>query len=153
MADLKEYKQTTWTFLANITYQWQYDGIANLFRKNGIPLYGIDLGSTKENHVFLGVFVPKNMNRNYGVNIFVPEGREREARQLIRDEAALREAAQAEQTEGSEHYRRFSEEAWANKRRDQREYREAGGVIGDLSRRGAALFGRLRSKGNGASAG
>lgn len=50
MVDLAEFEKTTWAFLVNIKMTWQYDGMAYLFREAGIPLYGIDRGTTKMNH-------------------------------------------------------------------------------------------------------
>lgn len=49
MVDLAEFEKTTWAFLVNIKMTWQYDGMAYLFREAGIPLYGIDRGTTKMN--------------------------------------------------------------------------------------------------------
>ncbi|MDR2492721.1 MAG: hypothetical protein LBD25_04595 [Coriobacteriales bacterium] len=135
MADLREYKRTTWSYVANITYTWQYDGMANLFRENDIPLYGIDLGSTRENHVFLAVFIPEKMNKNYGMNIFVPAARSKEAQALISDEKLWRAAALRESQEGPGHYEAFEAQAQACKARDIKLYQSDGGIHGDVIRR------------------
>ena len=60
MVDLREFNETTWAFLTNITMTWQYDGIAYLFRKEGIPLYGIDRGTMKMNHPIACMAVPQS---------------------------------------------------------------------------------------------
>lgn len=118
MVDLGEFKQTTWTFLANITMQWQYDGMAYLFREAGIPLYGIDRGTTKMNHPWIGIMIPSSRDRNYGVDIYVPSKLVKRARRLIADEERLRESARLEEAFGSRFHEEFAKAALASKKKD-----------------------------------
>lgn len=118
MVDLGEFKQTTWAFLANITMQWQYDGMAYLFREAGIPLYGIDRGTTKMNHPWIGIMIPSSRDRNYGVDIYVPSKLVKRARKLIADEERLRESARLEEAFGSRFHKEFVEAALTSKKKD-----------------------------------
>jgi hypothetical protein len=153
MEDLQEYHATTWRFLVNITMRWQYDGIANLFREAGIPLYGVDLGTTKENHILLGAFVPARLDRNYGVNIHVPADAWTRALALIGREDMLREAAAREAESGPAMHQAFMARALANKERDRALYKAQGGLWGDLSRRAASTLQKLGARAQGVSAG
>ena len=113
MVDLDEFKATQWTFLTNVKMKWRYDGMAYVFREAGIPLYGIDLGSMKMNHPVLTLAVPTSRDKNYGVNIYVPVDRKKEASKLISDEKKLGEYAELEEVEGPAHHKDFNEQARA----------------------------------------
>ena len=89
MVDLAEFEKTTWAFLVNIKMTWQYDGMAYLFREAGIPLYGIDRGTTKMNHPIAAMAIPMSKDKNYGVDIYVPADRKKKAASLIEDEEKL----------------------------------------------------------------
>lgn len=115
MVDLEEFENTTWTFLMNIKMTWQYDGMAYLFREAGIPLYGIDRGTTKMNHPVAAMAIPMSKDKNYGVDIYVPENRKKKAASLVEDEGKLRAAAELESALGSGHYDEFDEQATAAK--------------------------------------
>lgn len=118
MVELDEFKSTTWSFLANVTMQWQYDGMAYLFREAAIPLYGIDRGTTKMNHPWVGILIPPSRDKNYGVDIFVPSKLLDRARKLVADEERVRECAEREAIEGPEHHSRFARQALKAKQRD-----------------------------------
>lgn len=111
MVDLAEFEKTTWAFLVNIKMTWQYDGMAYLFREAGIPLYGIDRGTTKMNHPIAAMAIPMSKDKNYGVDIYVPADRKKKAVSLIEDEEKLARAAELEAEVGGEAHARFNEEA------------------------------------------
>ncbi len=115
MVDLTEFEKTTWSFLLNIKMTWQYDGMAYLFREAGIPLYGIDRGTTKMNHPIMALGIPMNKDKNYGVDIYVPASQLKKATSLVSDEEKLRAAAELEAEAGQGNYDRFNEEATAAK--------------------------------------
>ena len=102
MVDLAEFEKTTWAFLTNIKMIWQYDGMAYLFREAGIPLYGIDRGTTKMNHPIAAMAIPMSKDKNYGVDIYVPANRKKKAASLIEDEEKLARAAELEAKVGGE---------------------------------------------------
>ncbi len=118
MVEIEEFKRLTWSFLANITMQWQYDGMAYLFREADIPLYGVDRGTTKMNHPLIGIMIPSSRDKNYGVDIYVPSKLLKKARRLIANEEALREAAQLEELHGARFHEEFTQAALASKERD-----------------------------------
>ena len=115
MVDLAEFEKTTWAFLVNIKMTWQYDGMAYLFREAGIPLYGIDRGTTKMNHPIAAMTIPISKDKNYGVDIYVPADRKKKAASLIEDEEKLARAAELEAEVGGEAHARFNEEATEKK--------------------------------------
>ena len=115
MVDLREFNETTWAFLTNITMTWQYDGIAYLFRKEGIPLYGIDRGTMKMNHPIACMAVPQHKDKNYGVDIYVPANCKKRASKIIGEEDRLRECAALEREEGRDARAEFERAAWAAK--------------------------------------
>ena len=106
MVDLAEFEKTTWAFLVNIKMTWQYDGMAYLFREAGIPLYGIDRGTTKMNHPIAAMAIPMSKDKNYGVDIYVPADRKKKAASLIEDEEKLARAAELEAEVGGEEIQR-----------------------------------------------
>lgn len=117
MADLDEFERTTWAFLANVKMVWEYEGMAYLFRQEGIPLYGYEKGTTKMNHPVMGMVIPPSKDKNYGVDIYVPAGKRARALKLIADGERLRECAQLEAVEGPACHALFESEARANKER------------------------------------
>lgn len=110
MTDIEEFKAMTWSYLKNITMQWEYDGMAYLFRTEGVPLYGIDLGTTKTNHAFLGMFIPEKFDKNFGVNIFVPSTKFNLAKKLLADEAEVKRCSFLEVANGAIYHERFYED-------------------------------------------
>lgn len=137
MVDLQEFEETTWAFLANIKMIWQYDGMAYLFREAGIPLYGIDRGTTKMNHPVAAMAIPMNKDKNYGVDIYVPANRLKKAASLIENEEKLKAAAELEAQLGSGYYDTFNEEAAAAKagylaKKKERRREKRGQIISKL---------------------
>ena len=118
VVDLEEYKKMTWSYLTNVKQTWEYDGIAYIFRKKGIHLYGRDCGSLKMNHPILTIGIPQHKDKNYGVDIYVPSKLKKKAASLLADEARVRECAELEVIAGEENARAFNEEALANKKRN-----------------------------------
>ena len=115
MVDIEEFKRLQWALLRNVKMKWEYDGIAYLFREANIPIYGKPLGSMKENHPYLSVMVPKRRNENYGVDIYVPVDRLREAKRLIQSEDALKKAADLENRYGEQAHEAFKKKAIENR--------------------------------------
>ena len=72
VTDIEQFKKMTWCYLTNVKMMWQYQGMAYLFRKEGIPLYGKDLGTMKTNHPIVCMAIPQSKDKNYGVDIYVP---------------------------------------------------------------------------------
>lgn len=118
LPDIEEFKKIRWTFLINIKYCWEYEGIAYLFRQAEIPLYGVDLGTNKTNHPFMGLLVPSSRDENYGVNIFVPNIRKNEAQKLIANRGKLRKCAELEAKVGALYYEEFAKLALDSKARN-----------------------------------
>lgn len=118
VVDIEEFKQMTWCYLTNVKMVWEYEGMAYLFRKAGIHLYGKDLGSMKMNHPILCMAVPQSKDKNYGVDIFVPVDKKLEAQKIIADKDALRAAAELERTEGAADHEAFNQAALAAKERN-----------------------------------
>ena len=145
MVDLAEFEKTTWAFLTNIKMTWQYDGMAYLFREAGIPLYGIDRGTTKMNHPIAAMAIPMSKDKNYGVDIYVPADRKKKAASLIEDEEKLARAAELEAEVGGEAHARFNEEA-TEKKASYLEMK-GGGRKGDLFSRNCARSAVARHKG------
>ncbi|WP_165062866.1 hypothetical protein [Adlercreutzia sp. ZJ154] len=115
MDDLEKFENTEWTFLKNIKMQWEYDGMAYIFREANLPLYGKPLGSMKENHPYLSVMMPRRRNENYGVNIYVPLSRLKEAKRLTNNVDEVRRAAELEEEVPQEVYSNFRKKALENK--------------------------------------
>lgn len=118
VVDIEEFKRMTWTYLTNVKMVWQYQGIAYLFRQAGIPLYGKDLGTMKMNHPILCMAIPQHKDKNYGVDIYVPVEKKKQAEKIIADEARLAEAAELEAAEGAAAHKEFEEQALAAKARN-----------------------------------
>lgn len=138
VVDLEEYKRMTWSYLVNVKQSWQYAGIAYIFRKKGIHLYGKDCGSLKMNHPILTLAVPQHKDKNYGVDLYVPVEKKNQAMALIKDWDKIREYAQLEETEGKAAYEAFDQAARASKERNQAAYEaQHPGVFSKLR---AALF-------------
>ena len=125
VTDIEEFKKMTWTYLTNIKMVWQYQGMAYLFRKAGIPLYGKDLGTLKMNHPILCMAIPQRKDKNYGVDIYVPVDKKKQAEKIIADEALLAEAAELESAEGAAAHKEFEREALAAKERNAAARKEA----------------------------
>ncbi len=123
LTDLSEFEQITWSFLVNVKMTWEYDGIAYLFREAGIPIYGYDKGTTKMNHPVMGMAIPMSKDKNYGVDLYVPNTMKAMAQKLIANWDRVRECAQIEAEVGQKHYERFEEEARVNKERYESEKR------------------------------
>ena len=136
--DLEVYKQMTWSYLTNVKQTWQYAGIAYIFRKKGIYLYGHDCGSLKMNHPILTIGIPQHKDKNYGVDLYVPAEKKAQAQALIADWDRIRAYAELEEREGQEAYAQFEREATASKARNEASYREQ--HPGFLSNLRAALF-------------
>jgi hypothetical protein len=115
MVDLREFNETTWSFLTNITMKWQYDGMAYLFREEGIPLYGIDRGTLKMNHPIACMAVPQHKDKNYGVDIFVPVKCKKRALKIIADAERVKACAELEAEGGRAARQEFEQAAWAAK--------------------------------------
>ncbi len=113
--DIEQYKTMQWSFLCNIKMRWEYDGLANSFRKKGIYLYGKDKGTMRMNNPIFGILIAPHRDRNYGVDIYVPIDRKAEALRIYKDKDALKLAAEAEAVEGGAHYRAFDEAVLAQK--------------------------------------
>lgn len=117
MTDLDEFERTTWSFLTNVKMVWEYEGMAYLFRQEGIPLYGYEKGTTKMNHPVMGMVIPPSKDKNYGVDIYVPVKQKPRALKLIADQERLRACAELEAVEGPTCHKRFEAEARSNKER------------------------------------
>ena len=100
VVDLEEYKKMTWSYLTNVKQTWEYDGIAYIFRKKGIHLYGRDCGSLKMNHPILTIGIPQHKDKNYGVDLYVPVEKKAQALSLISNWDRIREYAELEAAEG-----------------------------------------------------
>lgn len=125
VTDIEEFKKITWSYLTNVKMTWEYQGMANLFRKANIPIYGKDLGTLKMNHPILTMAIPQHKDKNYGVDIYVPASKKAKAEKLIADPERIKEAAELEETEGQAAYDSFNKEAQANKERNARIKKEA----------------------------
>lgn len=121
VVDIEEFKKITWSFLTNVKLVWEYDGIANLLRREGIPLYGFDRGTTKMNHPVATIMLPPNKDVNYGVDLYVPSSKIARAKKLISDEGRIKEAAAREASEGAACYEEFEREARASMQRNRME--------------------------------
>lgn len=115
MVSLEKFEDTTWSFLANVKLIWEYEGMAYLFREAGIPLYGFDRGTTRMNHPIMGLAIPSNKDKNYGVDIYVPVDRKKEALALISDPERLKAAAEIESSIGKAAHEEFDRAARASK--------------------------------------
>lgn len=124
VTDIEQFKKMTWCYLTNVKMMWQYQGMAYLFRKEGIPLYGKDLGTMKTNHPIVCMAIPQSKDKNYGVDIYVPvEGRKR-AEKIIADQERIRECAQFEASdEAKRAHEEFNRAALAAKQRNAEEKR------------------------------
>lgn len=118
VTDIEVFKTITWSFLTNIKMTWEYDGMAYLFRKANIPIYGIDRGTMKMNHPIMALGVPTQRDRNYGVDIYVPAKMKKKAESLLKDADRVRECAELEAVEGEAYAAEFNREALENKRRN-----------------------------------
>ncbi len=118
VTDIEEYKKTTWSFLKNIKMTWEYDGMAYLFREAGIPVAGIDRGTLKMNHPIMAMGVPIQRDKNYGVDIYVPQGMKGRAVALLCDEDHVRECAQLEAEIAGEQAELFKEAVLESKARN-----------------------------------
>lgn len=116
MIDIEQFKKTKWSFLKNVKMTWEYDGIANVFRDAGIPLYGFDRGTTKMNHPIATIMLPPSKDVNYGVDLYVPIGDLARARSLVKNEQRLRDAAEREAAEGAAYHEAFNAAAIASKK-------------------------------------
>ena len=125
VVDLEEYKKMTWSYLTNVKQTWQYDGIAYIFRKRGIHLYGRDCGSLKMNHPILTIGIPQHKDKNYGVDLYVPVEKKAQALSLIKDWDRIREYAELEQQEGKAAHKAFEAEATEAKQRNAEKKRAA----------------------------
>lgn len=125
VVDLEEYKKMTWSYLTNVKQTWEYDGIAYIFRKKGIHLYGRDCGSLKMNHPILTIGIPQHKDKNYGVDLYVPVEKKAQALSLISNWDRIREYAELEAAEGGAAHEAFNEAARACKERNQVKQREA----------------------------
>ena len=125
VVDLEEYKKMTWSYLTNVKQTWQYDGIAYIFRKRGIHLYGRDCGSLKMNHPILTIGIPQHKDKNYGVDLYVPVEKKAQALSLIKDWDRIRECAELEQQEGSAAHKAFEAAATEAKQRNAEKKRAA----------------------------
>lgn len=115
MVDLTKFEKTTWAFLTNIKMVWEYNGIAFLFRKADIPLYGLERGTTKMNHPIMGMVIPPSKDKNFGVDIYVPVEMKTKAEKLIADQNRVKECAELELSVGPAHYDAFNSAARAEK--------------------------------------
>lgn len=122
VTDIEQFKKMTWCYLTNVKMMWQYQGMAYLFRKEGIPLYGKHLGTMKTNHPIVCMAIPQSKDKNYGVDIYVPvEGRKR-AEKIIADQERIRECAQLEASdEAKRAHEEFNRAALAAKQRNAEE--------------------------------
>ena len=125
VVDLEDYKKMTWSYLTNIKQTWQYDGIAYIFRKRGIHLYGRDCGSLKMNHPILTIGIPQHKDKNYGVDLYVPVEKKAQALSLIKDWDRIREYAELEQQEGKAAHKAFEAAATEAKQRNAEKKRVA----------------------------
>ena len=122
VVDLEEYKKMTWSYLTNVKQTWEYDGIAYIFRKKGIHLYGRDCGSLKMNHPILTIGIPQHKDKNYGVDIYVPVEDRKRAEKIIADQDRIRECAQLEASdEAKRAHEEFNRAALAAKQRNAEE--------------------------------
>lgn len=143
MVDLDEFERTTWSYLGNVKELRRYRGIANLFRHEGIALYGKDLGTMKMNHPIMCMAIPQSKDKNYGVDLYVPASDKKRAARLFADDELLERHAQLEETEGEAACARFDAEARAAKEQRAIARRERrAGKAGAL----ASLFARKASR-------
>ena len=119
VTDIEEFKKMTWCYLTNVKMMWQYQGMAYLFRKEGIPLYGKDLGTMKMNHPIACMAIPQRKDKNYGVDIYVPVADRKRAERIIADQDRIRECAQLEVSdEANRAHEEFNRAALAAKQRN-----------------------------------
>ena len=134
MVDLDEFERTTWSYLGNVKELRRYRGVANLFRHEGIALYGKDLGTIKMNHPVMCMAVPQSKDKNYGVDLYVPASDKKRAARLFSDDELVERHALLEESEGAKACAQFDAEARAAKERraSERRVRRAQGKAGAL---------------------
>lgn len=119
VTDIEQFKKMTWCYLTNVKMMWQYQGMAYLFRKEGISLYGKDLGTMKTNHPIACMAIPQSKDKNYGVDIYVPVSDKKRAEKIIADQDRIRECAQLEVSdEAKKAHMEFNRAALAAKQRN-----------------------------------
>ncbi len=118
VVDIEEYKKITWSYLCNVKQVWEYEGMAYLFRKEGIDIYGKDLGSLKMNHPIACMAIPQHKDKNYGVDIYVPANLKSKAKKIFADKERLHQAAELEEEFGKEAHKEFERKALAAKQKN-----------------------------------
>lgn len=111
MVDLDAYARTDWVYVGCLKTEEEYAGIANALRHAGIDYSLKDKGSLRENNIFAAIFFSSKYDKNYGMDLFVPAGMEKRACKTLKDDAALRIAADRQADEGKAYQAAFEEAA------------------------------------------